>query len=94
MQTKEFEKELKKIDERLEIVPNPNRKGLANIKLDGKDVCPIPDGEIKEEADPDYYYTFPNGMSARHKSRPEALSMVQSTLEYIKTPEGNEVFFN
>ncbi len=94
MQIKEFEKELKKIDERLEIVSNPNRPGLANIKLGGRDVCPVPDGEIKEDPDPDYYYTFPNGMSARHKSRAEALSMVESTLEYIKTPEGKDIFFN
>ena len=30
------------IDPRLSIVQNPNRQEIANIKLDGVDVCPIP----------------------------------------------------
>ena len=38
----DFENEIKAIDPRLSIVQNPNRQEIANIKLDGVDVCPIP----------------------------------------------------
>jgi hypothetical protein len=94
MKTLDFEKELQKLDPRLSIVANPNRPGIANIKLDGKDVCPVPADDIKEEADPNFTYTFPNGMIARHNSRADALTKVQQTLDYIKTDEGREVFFS
>ena len=91
MQTKEFEKQLKEIDPRLEIIPNPNRPGLSNIKLDGKDICPVPADEIKEETDPNYFYTFPNGMIGRHKSTKEALAQVHQVLQFIKE-EGEDAF--
>jgi hypothetical protein len=94
MTNPDFLKELKAIDPRLDIVPNPNRAGLSNIKLDGKDVCPIPSGDIKEEPDNNYRYEFPNGLSARHKSRSEALAHVHQILEMIKTPEGESQFFS
>jgi len=94
MTTSDFALELKKLDPRLEIVSNPNRPGLSNIKLDGKDICPVPSDEIKDEPDNSYRYEFPNGMSARHKSRSEALAQVEQVLEMIKTPEGHELFFD
>lgn len=94
MKTSEFEKELKAIDERLAIVPNPNRVGLSNIKLSGRDICPVPSDIIYEQSDPNYTYIFPNGMVARHKSKEEALTQVHQVLEYIKTEEGKDVFFN
>ena len=93
MQTKDFEKKLKELDSRLSIVENPNRPGLSNIKLDGRDICPVPSGEIKEEADPTYFYTFPNGAQGRHKSQKEALAMVEHTIEFIKTDEGKATFY-
>jgi hypothetical protein len=89
----DFENELKAIDSRLTIIPNPNRKGLANIKLEGRDVCPIPSEEIFDEPDEGYRITFPNGWEARHKSRLEALARVNSILELIKTPDGSDQFF-
>lgn len=93
MKTSDFEKELQKLDPRLAIIANPNRPGLANIKLDGSDVCPVPADDIREESDPNYTYVFPNGMMARHNSRKDALEKVQQVLDYIKTDEGREVFF-
>lgn len=93
MKTSDFAKELKELDPRLTVDPNPNRPGLSNIKVEGKDICPIPSDEIKEETDPHYFYTFPNGMMAAHNSRQEALVKVQKILDYIKTQEGREVFF-
>lgn len=93
MKTAEFKEELKALDSRLDIVENPNRPGLSNIKIDGKDICPVPSENIYEEPDNNYRYEFPNGMSARHKSRSEALAQVMSTLELIKTEEGKSIFF-
>lgn len=93
MKTIEFEKELKALDPRLAIIPNPNRPGLSNVKLDGIDVCPVPSEEIKEEPDPGYRYMFPNGMTAPHKSRSEVLDRVKKMLEMIETPEGKDIFY-
>lgn len=93
MKTKDFEKQIKEIDSRLEIVPNPNREGLSNIKLAGKDVCPVPSDEIKEESDPNYYYTFPNGMIGRHKSQQEAITQINEVLEFIKNKDNADLFF-
>ena len=90
----DFENELKEIDPRLSIVPNPNREQLSNIKLDGVDICPIPRHEILEEPDPNYGIIADNGWKMKHKSRKEALAQVHDTLEKIKTPEGYEVFFD
>ena len=93
MLIKDFETELKELDPRLSIVQNPNRANIANIKLNGQDVCPIPANEIREERDPTYCIEMPNGMMIPHRSRQEALIAVKHILEYIKTPEGNDVFF-
>lgn len=93
MRLEEFREELKLLDPRLTVDINPNRPQLANIKLDGMDICPIPSGEIKEEPDPNYTITLPNGWVAKHKSRSEALAIVKDTLEKIKTPEFADNFF-
>ncbi len=93
MTTKDFEVELKAIDPRLAIIENPNRIGLSNVKLDGRDICPVPSDEIKDEPDNNYRYEFPNGMSARHKSKAEVLAQVEQILDMVKTPEGAETFF-
>ena len=94
MKTSDFLKELKEIDARLDIIENPNCPGLSNIKLEGRDICPVPSEDIREESDPNYSYSFPNGYIARHNSRQDALNKVHHTLEYIKTEEGREVFFS
>lgn len=90
----EIEAELKQLDPRLEIRPNANRPGLANVLLEGRDITPMPMDEIREEPDPTYYYTFPNGMQGRHKSRNEIIGRVKYTLDLIKTEEGKEIFFS
>ena len=88
-----FQEELLKLDERLTVVKNPNYPQLANIKLDGINICAIPSGEIKEEVDRSYTVTFTNGFVSKHRSRPEALAIVNSTLESIKTSDGKEIFY-
>lgn len=93
MKTEMFKAELQKLDSRLDIIDNPNRPGLSNIKLDGRDICPVPSNEIYDEPNNNYRYEFPNGMSARHKSISEALAQVNATLEMIKTEEGKSIFF-
>jgi hypothetical protein len=89
----DFADELKAIDPRLTVVPNPNRPTLCNIKLDGTDITPIPNYEIKEERDMGYYLELPNGTTIPHRSRPEALIMVRNVIELIKTKEGQDQFF-
>lgn len=89
----DFLNELKAIDERLNIVQNPNRPQIANIKLEGRDVCPIPSSEIFDKPDPGYKVTLPNGWEAQHQCREGALARVNSVLELIKTQEGSDQFF-
>lgn len=88
-----FQEELLKIDSRLSVVKNPNYPQLANIKLDGINICAIPSRIIKEEADPSYTIEFSNGFVSKHRSRPEALAQVNNVLEMLKTPEGKEIFY-
>lgn len=90
----DFEAEVKAIDPRLSIIPNPNREELANIKLDGMDICPIPRHEIMDEPDVNYSMVASNGWKMQHKSKKEALAQIHETLEMIKTPEGNSIFFD
>lgn len=89
----DFQDEVMKIDPRLSIVPNPNRPRIANIKLDGTDICPIPAFEIREFPDPSYTMELPNGMMVKHRSKEEAISMIKDTLEKIKSPEYADAFF-
>jgi len=93
MKISDFELELKKINPDLVIVPNPNRPGLSNVKLNGQDICPVPSENIKEEPDKDYRYAFPNGISARHNSIPEVIAKVEATLKTLQTEEGREIFY-
>lgn len=88
----DFEQELKAIDPRLSIVENPNRPKLCNIKLDGTDVCPIPNYEIREHRDPGYTIELPNGVQP-HRSKTEALDMVRHTLKMIENPDNADAFF-
>jgi hypothetical protein len=94
MKTIDFEKELKALNPDLAIIPNPNNPGLSNIKLNGRDICPVPADEIKDEPDPFYNFTFSNGMMARHKSKNEALAQVNHVLNLVKTKEGRDLFFS
>lgn len=90
----DFQDELQKIDPRLTIVPNPNRPQIANIKLDGVDICPIPAYEIRDEFDPTYTIELPNGSRAPHKSKVDAIAMVQHTLKLLERPENADAFFS
>lgn len=89
----DFENELKLIDPRLSIVANPNRPKIANIKIDGTDVCPVPNYEIREHSDPGYTMEMPNGMMVKHRSKEEAIALVRHTLKVIETPDGADAFF-
>lgn len=89
-----FEEELLRLDKRLSVIRNPNYPQLANILLDGINICAIPSGIIKEEADPRYTVTFSNGFVSKHRSRPEALAVVNSTLALVETKEGKDIFYS
>lgn len=96
----DFENELKAINPGLTIVPNPhrqpneeNRHGISNIKLNGEDVCPIPSDDIYDEPNDTYGYIFPNAVRmSRFKTRPEALSYVETILKAISTKDGADAF--
>lgn len=88
----DFADEVMKLDPRLTVVPNPNRPKLANIKLDGTDICPIPAYEIREHRDAGYCMELPNGM-VPHRSRTEALELVKNTLKLIEDPAQADAFF-
>lgn len=90
----DFENELKELDPRLSIVLNPNREGIANIKINGFDICPIPSEEIHEVVDPTHVVRMDNGWVLKHKSKADALAIVNQTLESIKTEEGRALFFD
>lgn len=89
----EFQEELLKLDSRITVIRNPNYPQLANIMLDNINVCAIPSGEIREETDAKYSIEFSNGFVSKHRSRPEALALINNTLEMIKTNEGREIFY-
>lgn len=86
--------ELRKIDSRVEIVPNANRPGLSNIMVNGQDICPIPSYELQDEHTSDYIYTFPNDIQAPMKTYGEALEMATRILEKLKDPKIAEEFFD
>ena len=87
MLARDFETELRAIDERFMVIENPNRPGLSNILFNGKnyDLPTLSTHNIKDEPDPSHRYEFPNGMSARHHTRPEILSRVHVFLEDQKS---------
>ncbi len=89
----DFADELAKIDPRITVVPNPNRPKIANIKIDGTDVCPIPNFEIREHRDAGYCAEMPNGMLVPHRSKVEAIELVKHRLGLISTPDGADQFF-
>lgn len=93
MKVLDFEKELQALDPRLSIVPNPNRKGIANIKIEGRDICPIPSEEIFDKPDAGYKITLPNGWEVPHQCKEGALARVHGILNMISTEEGADEFF-
>ena len=90
----EFSTEIAQLYPRLSVVRNNNYSQLANIMLDGINICAIPSGEIKEESDSGYTIEFANGFISKHRSRPEALALVNNTIEMIETPEGRDIFYS
>lgn len=86
----DFLDEVMKIDPRLSIVPNPNYPKIANIKLDGTDICPIPAFEIREHADTGYTMELPNGSVVKHRSKEEAIALIMHTLKLLENPENPE----
>lgn len=96
----DFENELKAMNDDISIVVNPNRgpneenrHGIANIKLYGEDICPIPSGDIYDEPNDTYGYMFPNQIRlSRFKTRPEAIMQVRHILDTIKSQDGRDAF--
>lgn len=88
----DFADEIMKLDPRLSVVQNPNRPKLANIKIDGTDICAIPAYEIRDNRDVGYCMELPNGM-VPHRSRTEAIELVKHTLKMIENPDNADAFF-
>lgn len=93
MKIPDFEMELQEIDPGLAIIDNPNRPGIANIMLNGKDVCPIPSGDIAETPEESRTIALPNGAIIRHRTRPEAIEYVKFTLEQLKDKDKHDAFY-
>lgn len=87
-------KELKELDPRVEIVPNPRRPGLSNIKIDGEDICPIPSDFLQTERTPDYVYRFPNDYIGTHRTYGEAKEYAIKIIEALKDKSFSEEFFD
>ncbi len=91
----EFKIELENIDSRLMVIKNPNHTQLANILIDGINICSIPSTEIREEPDAGYTIEFPNGWVSKHRSRREALEIVKDTIKRLgDSPEFKEIFYS
>ncbi len=86
MTSKEFEQELKKIDERFTVVENPNRTGLSNIFFMGLnyDLPVISTSDIREEIDHNYKFLFPNGMYSRYWTQGEIKGRCEDFLKEFK----------
>ncbi len=92
MTSNEFEKELQELDSRFTVIDNPTRPGLSNIFYDGKnyDLPVISTNDIKDEIDTAYQYEFPNGMRARHWSKPEIMGRIELFLKDMKAGKFND----
>lgn len=91
----QLEKELQEINPGVRIVENPNRPGLANVMLNGMDICiGLPVGGLMEEHSPDYVYRMPNDMLLPFKTYGEAKEISTKTLEKLKNPEFASEFFD
>lgn len=88
---KDFEAEIKKLDPKFSILPNPNNLaggenpvGLNNIFYDGKNydlpVCP---DVIRDTIDPGYRFVFRNGYAARFWSTEEVIARLKVFLEQL-----------
>lgn len=86
MTANELEKELQALDDRLTVVPNPNRAGLSNIFFDGKnyDLPVVSTNNIKDEIDMSYRYEFPNGTMARYWSKGEIVDRITDFIQKMK----------
>lgn len=91
--TQQLINELKELDERIELVPNPNRPGLSNIKISGRDICPVPSEMMQDEHTMDYSYAFPNGMVGKHRTYQEAKDLATSIINRLKNPDFAAEFF-
>lgn len=86
--TSEFIEELKALDPRITVIPNPNYPALVNVKILGQDVTPMPADRISDEPNPDHKMFF-GDRESRHRSRAEVLSQVQNTLRFIDASSEN-----
>lgn len=95
MNLTDFEKELQEISKDLSIRPNsppprvlemyPDTGKLASITYMGSELCAIPNFEIYDEPNGSYGVDLrQDGRFIRHRTRPEALSIVKEKLELLK----------
>lgn len=92
--TQKLLEELRAIDPRIQLVPNPNRPGLSNLKINGVDICPVPSEVMQTEHTHDYIYRFPNDMVGNLKTYDEAKSVALSILNRLKEPSFADEFFS
>lgn len=86
MHSKDFEVEIRKLDERFSVLENPSRPGLSNIFFAGKnyDLPVISTNDIREEVDQSYRYEFPNGMRSRYWTQSEVTARLEDFLKEYK----------
>lgn len=104
MKIQDFEKELQAIHPDLTIRPNdapkrvleafPDVNKLASILYCGVEICSIPNEHIYEERSSSYGVDLRgDGRFVAHRSRPEALAMVNERLAQLNNKEYSDQFF-
>lgn len=89
MKIQEFEKQLKKINGSLKIVPHPTNLDMVGIYLDTVFICGAPSNEIFEEVKPEYTNKFGD----RHRTIEETEAKVNQFLNRWENEEGFKDLF-
>lgn len=84
MDIKDFERELKGIDNKLSIHTHPINTDVAGIKWNNVYICAIPSGAIFDEKKEGYR----DAVGIIHKTRPEALAQVKRFLWQLQNEKG------
>lgn len=105
MTTQEFEAELQLFNKDLAIRPNnppqrvrdafPDVMNIASITFQGSEVCTVPANEIFDEPNGNYGVDLrQDGRFIRHRTRPEAFSIVKERLFQLENDkEAADAFF-
>lgn len=84
MKTVEFEQELKQLDADLSVRIAPANPEMSGIYWKDMYICAIPSNNIYDEARSDYK----NSAERTHRTRPDALAIVNKYLWQLKNEEG------